>query len=579
MDINILEEELIKKVQGRIAELKNVEFKPSDRYLRVKEILSKYNLFDYSNFHDANIGEIIEAFILSNTDIEFESIKDDVEASTEFLDAIGYEEFDNLLEKFAESLRLFYVKDRDNTTLRRVFRELQKNLYDCDIPVKYVKQYASFLHVFEEVHLDRAGVNIFEEVDSISRAKGQNSIKSLIGLCLIYKLVDVFYNKYDEIINDDVIKLFIGNISLNGETKRNTINQYVRDTIDNKIIGDALNSMVKYCDDCVTWQRKRSKKNSKKIYHYEEFIKVFNSLSMSGRVKKLDYLLDRLDDEYLRVDFLKYIYQSTLESNVAIAEEYRKLVPKDIAQYHSILQKNGINIQPDDIEALDFSTPEELATSITILRQMGVKQDDIINVLEISSSASIKTLKALYDRKIIDSSLVNDNPAIFDSNGTGYKNILENIDLFTRYNINPLYLANHPNILLAGTSQLLPVVESLQAHEYLQQISRTTNINFIGDPNIPRTLEIIDKLDEGAVVLEDIDLLNVEQEKWKRVAILKGIGNAPTPDELRTVLTDRQFFIPDILIDDYLPITVLTKEDFTEKAKAPQRILTSPINL
>lgn len=570
----ILEEELIKKVTERMEKLKNTEFNLSDRYNRVKEILSKRNLYSYANFQYSDIGEVMEAFILSNTEIELDSIADDIEKATYFLNKIDYYEFGDICEEIIALLNSFYM---DNPDHKEVTKRLQKALHDCGISKKYVGGCEALLNILKSV----SSVNIFKTTDTISAFKGKKAIESLLNLCSVYKLVNFLYDTQEKLLNNEAIKFLFGDVT--GETKRknDVINEYISSKYEEstKVFKEIIDSMTKYCSTCEAEQKKYTRNNTKKIYHYEEFINAFKSSSDIERAKRVDYFLSRLDDEDLRVEFLKYIYQSTLEVNKSIEDEYQSLVPKDVALYHSILQKNGINIHPNDIETLNFSTPEELASSISTLKQMGVNQADMVNVLEISSLTSIKTLKSLYDRKIIDSSLVVAYPIIFNPEGASYKNILENVDLFTKYNINPLYLANHPNILLAGTSQLLPVVESLQAHEYLQQISRTTNINFIGDPNIPRTLEIIDKLDEGAVVLEDIDLLNVEQEKWKRVAILKGIGNAPTPDELRTVLTDRQFFIPDILIDDYLPITVLTKEDFTEKAKAPQRILTSPINL
>lgn len=270
----------------------------------------------------------------------------------------------------------------------------------------------------------------------------------------------------------------------------------------------------------------------------------------------LDNLL--FDDEKIVLDFIS----STLDSEYEdLLVEYEDLKKDKVLQIQKLLSQYSIT--PEMYSVIDFANVDFLSISdmCQMLSKMEFPVDIMLQVLKFSNVDRVRHIYKLCSDGVLPFEFVSTNFKIL-CNDELFKRITDNILTFTDNGYNPRLLNASADSLLIESGLFKKNFEVLSRYGLSKSIKRDKKFGFLGNGDLELLLDKIIELGFFEYLAKDIDLLNYDLVKWKRVEVLQNAAFSIDSKEELLEYFNKSFCISDNMIDEYIYSSVDSKINY-----------------
>lgn len=299
-------------------------------------------------------------------------------------------------------------------------------------------------------------------------------------------------------------------------------------------------------------QKKRNIK--KEIKNNETFISELKSSLKQDEITNVEKIINLIKDHDLRKETLKLIYTHNKKYYETLQEEYQNLSSNSKSKYQVLLNQLGLEQGKYSIETIMQKSYDEVEKMTAILINMKIKDPDTIaTVLETSDLKRVGEINKLLNKEIINKNTAIKYNSIFDIDKSSYQRLLNNIDLFNKYNINPYYLENSQSELFLDSDIIDKNLSVLKEYKLIDHLNADIDYLFLGRDDLENQIDEILELGFEKELEENMNLLNISKQRWKRIETLKStnIGVSSYKELIENLTTDK-FLIPDDQLDGYI---------------------------
>ena len=280
-------------------------------------------------------------------------------------------------------------------------------------------------------------------------------------------------------------------------------------------------------------------------------------------IKNYEMIIHDIDDEEIKKEFLRLVYEHNKEKYDEIDLMHDELVRNSLVNYLKILKDNSIKKEEIDLNKVIRNSCEDVERMIKVLNSIVGDKRIIIKILEISDYENVSYLSVLKSRNIIGSKMLINYPNIFDSNTTERKVLDMSISVINKYKLDFNIFSKYPELLIEN-SNLDSNLKILKDYKLIDKLSDSRKVSFLKNDNLCELIDKIIELGYEDLLVSDISLLN--EDNWDRVYVLKSMGIKPIDrDNLVKVLRGEKFFISDSRLKVYIENTASLYEDLDVK--------------
>ena len=286
---------------------------------------------------------------------------------------------------------------------------------------------------------------------------------------------------------------------------------------------------------------------------YKKFLKNMENAFNQEEIKNYEMIIHDIDDEEIKKEFLRLVYEHNKEKYDEIDIMHDELVRNSLVNYLKILKDNGIKKEEIDLNKVIRNSCEDVEKMIKILNSIVGDKKIIIKILEISDYDNVSYLSVLKSRNIIGSKMLINYPNIFDSNSIERKMLDISISIINKYKLDFNIFSKYPELLIEN-SNLDSNLKILKDYKLIDKLSDSRKVSFLKNDNLCELIDKIIELGYEDLLVSDISLLN--ESNWDRVYVLKSMGIKPMDrDSLIKILRDDKFFISDSRLKVYIEDT------------------------
>ena len=311
-----------------------------------------------------------------------------------------------------------------------------------------------------------------------------------------------------------------------------------------------IDKIEKYCDRLIKEEKQR-------ISNIEESKMIISEIEKNVKTGAfIDFSkFSSLDDNLLiprKIFEYSYLYNEEIFKSIKQENELL-LSNKDVA-IRFLFQEFGFDLEKYDISLYYDMDINRISDSLKLLKSL--KVDDVSKVLQIVKFDSLDELiniQRLCSLGFLSVTFLLENLNIFDGSSPLYANVVSNIDLLMNSVVSNLSIVKNQQILLLDSEKLNSNLRLLDMYGLSSSIKKGTKFDFLKSSNLSRLIDIVIELGFEKNLVSNLNLLNYDLNKWKRIRILKDMGeefNSTT--SILKVLDDEYFWIPDDKLDNYL---------------------------
>lgn len=541
-------QEIIEKIQKEIEKQKTI----SEQENKELEIFN--NFFDnnktnnFDGIRSLNICDFITVYLKSNNiNLPIEEIKDKIIFDEEFLEYSPDEEFENLMILFNYVVQenilqeiITITNESNNIKRKKLINDLiEKQKTEEDDDEEIIKD---VLMLIEENN------KILEHIKCYNDNK--DVFNTLIGLVLAIKTTN---GKYADIHNSLYLLFDEENNNMPSRNKEKIINKSIKHIIKMDAFDKEMVKIREYHSKIISEDKQLKRNSNKVISAYQNLINGLLQGIKKDEITNYEQMLSKIPNENIRKEVLKLIHWHNLEYYNKLDDKYKNLSANSVVRYQALLQEYGIQKHEYYIELIMKNSIEDTTFILKKLTKMNIQEKgDIIQILQTSNKNIVEYIFSLKEKGILNQIFITNNINIFSEEKEEYKNLVSNLKHLTNNKINPQYFIDSQEILILSPEKLLTNINVLKEYDLTTGMNKNINYDFIKNTNLEILIDTILELGYESLLEKNINLLNYDETKWKRIRVLKEM-NMPVigKEELEKTL-ESNFFIPDEKLDDYI---------------------------
>ncbi len=290
------------------------------------------------------------------------------------------------------------------------------------------------------------------------------------------------------------------------------------------------------------WKKREAVYRSK-ISTYKKFLREMDAAFQKEEITNYANIIRDIDDENIKREFLRLVYQHNRIKYEEIDVEYESLSKNSLVNYLSTLKSNGIKKDEVDLIKVSKNTCEDLDKMLKILNAIVGNKEIVIKIIENSNLENVMYFKELKTRGILSTKAFLNYSEIFDSNSVLRKVLDKNIETINNYNFDFTVFSKNPEALIDNIN-LEENLEVLDSYGLIGSLKADKKYTFLNSNYLCNKIDKIIELGYEDLLIEDISLLN--EKNWDRIYVLKNMGLKPeSKSELLKYLRDDKFFVSD----------------------------------
>ena len=528
-------QELVDECNRRINKLSDKLDNPPIEYLFYNDFVKKYNYKTVSGLLKIPYVDFASALLYPSVDKKtINEILADSMSFSNILEDLNSDELKTVNQIF----RGFIHMDKTEV-LEDIFKDTNARR-----AIKEYKEYLTDSRMDEEEQELLNGIhNIMNKLIVNNRKYGWDV------LSLIY------YYKTDIVITSNILSL-ISAFKYIKEGREENHNFSSKDFKDKYNTRDML-----YICESITECRRHINEEYGKIESnlrhnlniYKRFLKDIEKAFESDEIKNYESIIKDIDDEQLKLEFLKLVYQHNKLKYDEIDAIHEEMTKNSLVNYLTVLKSNGIKKDDVDLNKIIKNSCEDLDRMIKILNNIVGDKKTVIKIIEISDYPTVLYFKELKTKNILNNNAFVKYYDIFDSNSKNRENLDKNIGILNKYKIDFTMFSKNPAILIEN-DKLDTNLGILEQYKLIDNLKYTKKYSFLMRDDLSMVLDKIIELGYEGLLVENLELLN--ENNWDRIYVLKSMGVKPKDrDELIKCLRDDKFFISNERLNLYIEDT------------------------
>lgn len=516
---------------------------------------NKYNTFE--NMSKIDLCDIMIAlFRINDQTISIEEVQEKIYNNKILIENLDANNFDKIY------IGLAMLYDTENLSVLNEILNLSSTEKDRDKKLRYLTKQivkkspenmiilTEMTRILKDIDCDFTGILDLAEInpeailDAFDMALTIKSIKDSLNDYNVFS-VDVDEQNKEmprEMRRDDK------------KIKKEVLNAVFNEKYNLSLLNEDFNSINEYYRKIHNEELKRKRAIRKEINNNDEFLTTFKSAIARDEITNFNKIISYLSDEKMRLEVLKLIYEHNKVSYETLETTYNELSNNSKARYQVLLNQIGLDQDKYKIEVIMQKPYDEVEQMVTTLTKMGIKdQEALAVILETSNLERVNEVYELLDEELISQKTAIKYSTIFDVDKSTYQQVINNIKLFNKYNINPYYLENSQSTLLLDPNAISKNLEILKEYKLLNCLNQKINYKFLGREDLEEQIDEILELGHENNLIQNMDLLNISKERWQRIQALKSVNVPVTSyEELINNLTTNKFLIPDQSLHEYI---------------------------
>ena len=539
-------QELADYCSNRIGEIREKLNEKDEEYKYYDDFFQKYSINTVKSAVQIPTVDLMIAFLNSVLDKPFEEVKSDVDSFSLVFKLFGSEE----IKQLRMTLSMFYESDKENfDALKKVFSDSNKRRsYDLVLHcedgedeefVEYIVQ--NLISLKNNFVVDIAKLlDYYEEAPMI--------MINLMNFIVATKEYGKFYDK---------IQMETSNMIISETGSRSS-------RMHKKIFTAVMKGMVHYSEfykflepislrynELVSNQKSKERKLMRSEKAYLEFIEKLPRIFNRDEINNYESIIKNIDDEDVRLEFLKLVYEHNMEEYDKTMLNYNELAKNSSIRFLTLLQENGISKDDVRISSIMKNNYDDVEKMLKILK-MTFDEDKtvVIKALELANLVDVLYIKELIDKGVLSKEVVVNDISLFSSESNVRKLLDENIKLLNEFGLNPAILGVNSELLIYNES-LKNSLSILKDYDLLKYLRGQDNYLFLEKNNLNTQIDKLLELGYESYLKEDITLLN--EDNIDRIYVLKSVGIMPkNKEELLSCLRTNKFFVADDKINNYI---------------------------
>ena len=333
------------------------------------------------------------------------------------------------------------------------------------------------------------------------------------------------------------------------EKNSNELDLEIIDNINTKFLYEQIDYIVNYKNELEAKNKSRVVKIEKR---QKELLDFINELEVDENKEITAYqkMLGKINED-LRLDALKIIYMHNEKIYDNISQKHLDLIQNKQIKYQHLLSNYGLIQGTYSLPNILKINYDELEKGLELLKKFDIKDKILSYALENFNLELLEKIDYYFQREIINKKFIKKNFLILIANSEESNNLIKNIEMLEKENINPTIFKNSAKNLLIDYQLFLKNINSLKEYSLLSSLRTTTNHNFLQDENLENKIDKLLELGMEKFLEENIGLLN--NRNINRLYILREL-NIPinTAQDLNDFLSLKNFYVPDEKLLEYI---------------------------
>lgn len=317
---------------------------------------------------------------------------------------------------------------------------------------------------------------------------------------------------------------------------------------------EAKQKIKKHVENIELEEKNHYKQIKLETYYNNQILEVLERELKKKEITNARQLVKKITDQEIKEIILLIIYKHNLAYLEELKQEYENLSSNSTNKYLALLHEHGITISEENLGNIKNNKYEDVEEILNTLKNLNIKKDSYINILTITNKETIDEIKELLNKGLISKTILSNNIDIFNLNNNQLNIIKNNIQLFNKYQVNPTIFSENEDILLMENNLLEQTLYILEKYNLTKSIKNTTDFNFFFNKQLNFLIDKYLELGYEKLLEEDLDVLNYQDTR--RIEILRNMGFELTKEELVDMYENNKFFIPDEMLDNYIPTTI-----------------------
>ena len=324
-------------------------------------------------------------------------------------------------------------------------------------------------------------------------------------------------------------------------------------------IEEAKNTIRKFIEGLELAERNYYKSSQLEQYHNENALTTLEKELQKPEITNIRPIIKRLVDQQIKEVILAIIYKHNLNYARGLNSEYDKLMSNSTTRYLSLLHEYGITLKEEDLGDIKANSIEDLTEILSILKSLALSEELFLQIINITNLETVREIKEYVTKGYISKTLLSNNIELFNSDNNLLNIVKTNINLFNNYGLNPTTFNDIEEILFIDSSLLDKNLSLLESYNLIKSIKNSSNYSFLLNDSLELLIDKYLELGYESLLEIDLDILNYSDPR--RVEILANMGMILEKEEFIEMFEYDKFFIPDEILDDYIPNPVKVEGD------------------
>ena len=550
-------QELVDYCTKRIAEIREKLNEKDIEYAYYDDFFKLYSISTVKSAVQIPVADLMVVFLNSALDKPFTEIVLDVDSFS-----IVFKKFDHdEIKQLALTLDMLYESGNDNfIALKKALSDSNKRrTYDlvchCEDGddeefVEYiVKKLIDFKNNFDADIVKL--LDYYEENPSV--------MMNLMSFISTAKQYEMFYNK----VQAATSHMIIAETGIRSKrVHKKLFTAVMKDAVRYSEVYKILDPISQHYNKLVSDQKSKERRLMRAEKAYLEFIEKLPKIFNRDEITNYESIIKNIDDEEVRLEFLKLVYDHNMEEYNKTMLSYNELAKNSSIRFLTLLQENGVSKDDVRISSIMKNSYDDVEKMLNILKiTFDEDKTIIIKALELADLVDVLYIKELIDKGVLSKKAVVNDVSLFNSESNVRKLLDENIKLLNEFGLNPAILGVNSELLLYNSS-LKNSLSILKDYDLLKYLKGQDNYSFLEKDNLTTKIDKLLELGYESYLKEDVTLLN--EDNLDRIYVLKSIGVIPkSKEELLSWLRTDKFLVSNDRMNTYIHNVVdYVKDDF-----------------
>ena len=352
-------------------------------------------------------------------------------------------------------------------------------------------------------------------------------------------------------------------------------NNYQIDDLPFQNIKRILDDIDKFVLEEEANAKELAKENNKRYHMYNRAIALLNEASKKEVIRNANEIIGYVQSEEIKRKILLWIDEHNEKYYQSLQNRYNELSSSDTNKCLALLSKYRIPINKQDVSVVLHNSLEDIEEIIKSLPLGELSNEHIISILKITTKEIALKIKDFIDRGYITPRKVVEHISIYNPKDKKIEMMESSIELLKLLGINPIIFCDQPEYYWVSKELFEKNITLLGRYRLTNSIKSETNINFLTEEQLEEKIDMIIELGYYEYLKEDIEILNCNESRIKRLIVLQQ-ANIPVEDleTIEDILESPKFVVEDGEIDEY----IMDYASYEKEVEIP-KIQNNPINI